>query len=119
LDFPLGDYKVFAVVNGINGEEITTEAEPFTVTDKPALSVHEGFINIVNIPSYGADLYIAQYDDEGRFIDAKKTSHYRSYAQDGVTILTSKLINAPTNDQNPKYFLWASGETTPLCEYDE
>lgn len=115
---PLGNYTVFADVHGINGEEITSDYESFTVTDETKLSVHEGFIHMVNIPPHGADLYVAQYDDGGHFLSVKKTSHYRSYAQDGVTILTSKVINAPTNYQNPKYFLWSAGTTIPLCEQE-
>ncbi len=113
-DISLGDYEVYADVYGINGEEIPSDIETFTVTDQTALSVHEGFINIVNIPTHGADLYVAQYDNEGRFLGVNKGSHYRS--QNGSTIISSKVINAPTTYQNPRFFLWEAGKTTPLCE---
>lgn len=113
---PLGDYEVFADVTGVNGEEITSDIEAFTVTDQPALSIHEGFTNIVNIPPYGADLYVAQYDDEGRFIGATKTPYYRGYASNGTDIINHKTFKSATGLTNPKYFLWNAGTTVPLCK---
>ncbi len=115
---PLGEYAVFADITGVNGEEITSDIENFTITDQPALSVHEGYTNIINIPPYGADLYVAEYDDEGRFLDVAKTSHYRMYESDGVTIRTYKSFKSTGIPTNPKYFLWNAGTTTPLCEED-
>ncbi len=114
--FPIGEYKVFADVKGVNGEEFSSDIEHFTVTDQPALSVHEGHINIVNIPPYGADLYVAQYDSEGRFVGVEKTSHYRRYASNGTDIISHKRIEIDENLKNPKYFLWNTGTTVPLCE---
>ena len=106
---PIGEYTVFTDVTGINGEEITSDIEFFTITDQAALSVHEGFINMVNIPPGGVDLYVAQYDDEGRFLNAKKIP---------FSSCVDKVIDAPKNYKNPRYFLWAAGEATPLCEDD-
>ncbi|MBQ7096669.1 MAG: InlB B-repeat-containing protein [Clostridia bacterium] len=106
IPLPLGKYTVFAYVTGINGEEITSDTETFTVTDKPAISVHEGLLTTVNVPDDGADLYVAQYDDEDRFISVKKQT---------ITVPNS-IGNAPTDYSNPRFFLWSLNGTTPLCE---
>ncbi len=105
--FPTGEYSVFADVTGINGEEITSNTETFIVTDKTAISVHEGFLNLINLPDEGADLYVAQYDDQGRFIAVKKQT---------VTSPNNNSGNAPTHYSNPRFFLWSLNGTTPLCE---
>ncbi len=117
-NIPLGSYEVFADVTGVNGEEITSDIETFTVTDQPALSVHEGFINIVNIPAYGADLYVAQFDSEGRFLEAKKTTYYRSYANNGTDIISHKSFASASGLTNPKYLLWNAETAIPLCQPD-
>lgn len=115
-NFPLGEYSVFADVTGVNGEEITSCTESFIVTDQPALSVHEGYTNIVNIPPYGADLYVAQYDSDNRFLGVTKTTHYRHYDSSGTKIIDYKRIEVDEKHSNPKYFLWNAGGTTPLCD---
>ena len=115
---PSGEYTIFTDITGVNGEEITSDIEAFTVTDQPALSVHEGYVNIVNIPPNGADLYVAEYDNEGRFLGVTKSSHYRSYASNGQDIISHKRDEIDENLINPKYFLWNAGTTVPLCKED-
>lgn len=104
---PLGNYSIFADVTGINGEEITSDTETFTVTDKTAISVHEGILTTVNVPDDGADLYIAQYDSQGKCIEVKKEAsvNQNNYSK-----------NISENYSNPKFFLWSLNGTTPLCE---
>ncbi len=108
---PLGEYQVFTDVTGVNGEEITSDIETFTVTDQPALSVHEGNVNIVNIPESGVDLYVAQYDDGGNILSVTK----RQFEQSSTDYIS---INAPTTYSNPRFFLWDTATTVPLCQPD-
>ncbi len=105
---PLGSYAVYAEATGLNWEEITSKQMAFTVTEEPKLSVTEGRINIINIPKDGADLYIAEYDENGAVIKVDK----RPY----TSATEYKLITLPSNLKNPRYFLWKNGTNEPLCD---
>lgn len=109
---PDGKYECFAEIFGANGEYIKTDRVPYEVTHDTKLSVDEGYITIVNLPPEGVDLYIAQYSDDGRLLSVTKTKC-------DIESSDIKLFNCPENLKNPKFFLWARDEITPVCESDK
>lgn len=99
----VSDYKVYAQVMGANGEVIETDTIEFKITDKTGLWKYGTTVEATNVPTNGAYLIFATYEQSGKLSNVK----FQKYTID------PQVSNVP---DGTKIMLWDKDFATPLCE---
>ena len=99
----VSDYSMYAQVMGANGEVIETDTIEFKITDKTGLWKYGTTVEATNVPTNGAYLIFATYEESGKLSNVKS----QKYTVD------PQVSNVP---DGTKIMLWDKDFATPLCE---